>query len=489
MSRSFHVILVSALFTVTLASQTQAASHCVNPTGSGNCFAAIQDAVDAAVAGDKISIKNGVYFENVTVPAGMEGLRISGSKNAILDPGEDMDAATVDNTGDGFLVESNDVTIQGFTIRNGESGANSIALADGVTGTTIDRMRFVNCGDDCIQSEGLGNHDTLVKNCSFFGSSNDGTIDLVGDMIELNRNHVLGGDNDPVQVDGDDMIVERNTILLNGNDTDCTRFVGDRAEIVRNVIEGCSNDAIELTGNDALISRNRIENADAGIVVTGDNPVITNNHMHHIFDDEGIDVNCSGACDQGMVSRNRMFQGPDDADGMEIDATDGFTVERNIAEQFTDKAYDLNLTNGIVSRNRAIDSSAIEGDPCFEISGDGSMYDRNSADGCSDGFRVLSNDNTFDRNTATGGAEDGFEVDNSADGNTFTNNRATNNAGVGFELDDGTTNTTLTNNQASGNHTDLCDDAAGTVLTDNKFDTTYANNTPDDGDDECPILD
>ena len=68
-------------------------------------------------------------------------------------------------------------------------------------------------------------------------------------------------------------------------------------------------------------------------------------------------------------------------------------------------------------------------------------------------------------------------------------NRADNNAGVGFEVDDGSTGSTLMDNRAKGNHSDLCDDAAGTTLTNNRFDTTYMNNTPGDVDDECPIGD
>lgn len=467
---------------------------CVQPGGSAKCAATIQDGIDAASAGDTVKIGKGVYFENVTIPSDRDGLTLRGDRKTILDPGEDSDENTADNAGHGITVEADDVTIRGFTVRNGTGSA--IVLAADVAGAVVTQMRFVHCGQECIESADSGqpNPDTVVTKSTFLGGNNESAVDLAGDRIEVSRNSILGGDNVGVEVEGDDIVFERNQVLLTGNDSDCVNLVGNRVEAVKNVVEGCESDGIEVTGDQALITQNRLEDLDNGITVIGEDPVVTKNRIRSAFDDDGINVLCSGSCGSGEVSGNQVFQGPDDVDGIVVVASaPGFEVVKNVVEQVSEEAFNLDILDGLVSQNRAIDSGIVESnESCFEIRGDGSQIERNSASGCSDGFEIRGDDNTLENNTASGGTHDGFDVQADATGNTLTNNRATDNAGVGFEISDGNpaaTNTTLTRNRASGNHTDYCDDGAGTIATDNDFGTTYANNTPDDNDHECPIRD
>ncbi len=482
MSRLTVAALITGLSLVALSGRASAAI-CVDSAGSGSCFTTIQLGVNNAVAGETINIKAGVYFENVVIPPGRDGLTIKGSRTTILDPGADSDAATVDNTGVGIIVRSNDVTITGFTIRNGDSHA--IELADSVTGTEISKMRFVHCGDECIVSADVGNDRTTVAGCSFFGMENVGSIRLTGNEIEIVQNSVLGGDNDPLEVNGDDTIFERNTIQMTGNDTHCTEFNGDRVEVVNNTIENCGDEAIEISGADALVSGNKIQGSE-GIEVDGDNPVITKNQLIDVSGGEGLDVSCT-ICAEAVISGNKLLRGADGVEGLEIDADGpGITIEKNIVEQFTDDAFDLDILDGTVTRNRAINSSAVESDSCFSISGDGNTFEGNSASGCSEGFEITGDDNTLTKNSAVGGSRDGFEVRDDAAGTTLSSNTSVGNAGLGFGIRDGTTGTTLTDNRASGNHTDFCDDAVGTIESGNRFVTEVANVVPGDENDDCP---
>ena len=59
-----------------------AATVCVDP-GKPTCEATVQDGVDAAVAGDTVSIAKGDYLEGVVVPVGKDGLEIKGKKSVI----------------------------------------------------------------------------------------------------------------------------------------------------------------------------------------------------------------------------------------------------------------------------------------------------------------------------------------------------------------------------------------------------------------------
>jgi pectin methylesterase-like acyl-CoA thioesterase len=69
-------------------------------------FPTIQEAINAADAGDTIFVKRGTYVENPVV-----------NKSVSL-VGEDKDATIIDVTA-GLKVESNNVTLTGFTIYNG----------------------------------------------------------------------------------------------------------------------------------------------------------------------------------------------------------------------------------------------------------------------------------------------------------------------------------------------------------------------------------
>lgn len=45
-------------------------ASCVNPGGTGGCFASIQAAVDAAGSGEVVEIEAGTYVENVVIGPG-----------------------------------------------------------------------------------------------------------------------------------------------------------------------------------------------------------------------------------------------------------------------------------------------------------------------------------------------------------------------------------------------------------------------------------
>ena len=51
-----------------LGAQAQAATLCVNPAGTGGCFADVQAAVDASVSSDEVDISPGTYAGDVVIP-------------------------------------------------------------------------------------------------------------------------------------------------------------------------------------------------------------------------------------------------------------------------------------------------------------------------------------------------------------------------------------------------------------------------------------
>ena len=93
-----------------------------------NDYLSIQDAINSAVDGDTIYVKKGVYVENPVV-----------NKSVSL-IGEDRDSTVIDVTA-GLKVQSNNVTIAGFTIYDGYDGISLAAnycniSANKITDTT-----------------------------------------------------------------------------------------------------------------------------------------------------------------------------------------------------------------------------------------------------------------------------------------------------------------------------------------------------------------
>ncbi|MGP9791587.1 beta strand repeat-containing protein [Roseinatronobacter sp. NSM] len=93
--------------------------------GNGG-FATIQEAVDAALAGDTVLIADGTYDEVVSIPSGKAGLTILGSENTVVN--------AVDVKADGVTVEN--LKVQGGATISG-SNAGIYVAADNVTLTGL----------------------------------------------------------------------------------------------------------------------------------------------------------------------------------------------------------------------------------------------------------------------------------------------------------------------------------------------------------------
>ncbi len=82
--------------------------------GQGQIYSTIQSALDASETGDIVSVSEGTYYENVLL-----------RKSGVVIMGRNKEKTIIDGqkTGSVIRIETNDVTISGFTIRNnGGSG-------------------------------------------------------------------------------------------------------------------------------------------------------------------------------------------------------------------------------------------------------------------------------------------------------------------------------------------------------------------------------
>lgn len=89
--------------------------------GQGQTYSTIQSAIDASETGDVIYVSEGTYYENVVL-----------TKSGIAIMGKNKEKTIIDGqkTGSVIRIETNDVTISGFTIRNnGGSGKEDAGVS------------------------------------------------------------------------------------------------------------------------------------------------------------------------------------------------------------------------------------------------------------------------------------------------------------------------------------------------------------------------
>ncbi len=106
--------LLMILFGISVSSATT-----IN-VGPGQTYTTIQSAIDASNTDDVISVSEGTYFENIVIKA-----------NGILLIGNNKDKTIIDGkqTGSVIRIESNNVTVTGFTLlNNGGSGKEDAGI-------------------------------------------------------------------------------------------------------------------------------------------------------------------------------------------------------------------------------------------------------------------------------------------------------------------------------------------------------------------------
>jgi len=482
-------VSVSAFACALLAApQVFAATVCVSQNVNSNCEPTIQGGINLAVAGDRVSIQRGSYEENVIVPAGKDGLMITGPRTAIIQ---------LFDTGDGLTILSKSVLVQGITILNGTG--NSIVIGDAVSGTELRNVRLIGPEGDCVGGAGASNTGTLIRNSTFFacGSSSGSAIDLSGDGIEVTSNRFDNIDSGAVFIVGDAALVQRNRFQVIDDD-DAIDITGDDAEVVNNRFNNSDFSAVDIIGDFALVRSNRVTaqgGGDPAIRVSGNEPQVISNRVQSTGF-SAFDVDCTplAGCTGGEVSRNTAQDQFNDSAGFDI-TTNGpaggaFTIDRNRSTRASEYCYGLDVVDATIRQNRATGCGGAEAEACFHISGSANTVENNTARTCmGDGYSVEGSNQILTRNTVRDGGEDGFDVQADSTSVTLTRNTATNIAGVGFEVswvESGVAPadaTSAANNTARNAGLGLCDE--GTATTDgggNRFDDEQSQTNAD-----CPV--
>ena len=218
-------------------------------------FAYIQQAIDAAVDGDRVVVAPGIYQESVRIGAKAIVLEASAvAYTPAMPTKSDLAKTVIDAEGADFAIsigpEGGEVTLRGFTIRNADDGIypkRPLILTHCLVTETSDGIDF----------EGGGG---LIEYCTFERNRDDG-IDLDGPVeVVIRHNQINDNKDDGIEIrlhpfEGDSIhtTISDNTIARNGEDgiqfIDYETPTARSFRIVRNLILNNAMVGIALMGN------------------------------------------------------------------------------------------------------------------------------------------------------------------------------------------------------------------------------------------------
>jgi hypothetical protein len=217
------VVLALLMLGLGTVPATQAATTCVNPTGTDACYSTIQAAITAAASGDTINVAAGTYTENLSIFDKNLTINGAGAGKTIIDGNA---------SANGWIVYSNSqLALTGVTITNGNgpAGGGGIYNAGAMT---------------------LAGSDVSVNSASVFGGgiANFGTATIENSSISGNKTSGSGGG----IVNGDTLTIRDSTIANN------SALGGDGG--------GIYNSAGQLTIIGSAIAGNSASGVAGGIV-------------------------------------------------------------------------------------------------------------------------------------------------------------------------------------------------------------------------------
>lgn len=427
-------------------------------TGVG---ADLQDALDAAAAGDTVIVSGGPYVGNFTLGEGRDGLVIKGQ-------------ATLDAQGgvSGLTINSSDVEVSGLTIRHstGPGLRGPVAGPPKLDGLRVTRCTFINCGDDVSGGAvSVTGDDVVLENCLAEGC--DGGFAVIGNAALVTRCTVLLDGEHGVTITGDDaqvisctidVIEDQRGIEVSGlnarilknrvNNTDGIGISledGDGGLIESNTVTNISEIGISSTGIGVRILRNKVSACtDEGIHSTGADVVISRNRITVVGGD-GIRSSSGDGVD---VTKNRVDDVNDDAKGISVSGASA-VIESNVVQDVAETGVSVSGSNATIRKNRVLRTA--ENDAGFEVIGNGSVVEDNRAKDCDkNGFFISGDDIAVIGNKALRCLDNGFLIFSTSSQNTLLEgNSALSCEGDGIE--NGGVGTVLRDNSSKKNAQDI----------------------------------
>ncbi len=347
----------------------------------------IQEAVNAAHAGDTINVRGGTYEEDVVVN---KKLTIQATGPATVDP---VDDGVAGNPAYGFNLQANDIVIRGFRIGefdgnadpDGSVGINASSSFSGykIQNNTIARNVF---GIYLNTSTSNGVHQTVVSGNTFRNNNAPGAAsgngiysDQGARNVKITDNNFHGHDNEDIIFVAPaalqlNLVIQHNTLV----DSSGIFFVNvQHSTIANNTIQGSNFNAIELAGGnvDNIIRSNNLKNVGiqgyTGIYLNtayagaNSNNTIQNNTVVYAGL-SGIRVRDSSfnIVRGNTVSRAKGFDlsNPAWGNGITLENATGNTLDSNVVHQNARHGIyvDADSSGNLIKLNLSFDNAQVD---------------------------------------------------------------------------------------------------------------------------------
>jgi len=356
------LVLVAALLGALVPGFVSAREIIVAPFGGD--FATVAAGVGAAQAGDRVTVRAGIYNEAVSF--GRSGSAAAGFITLQGEPGAILDGTG--RSGQGVTINSKDyIRVIGMTVRNFLSGGTPMGIS--VEGSS----RFIELRNNLIHN--IESPNDNAHGIAFYGSATTPMSNIVVEGNEI-RNCRLG-QSEALVLNGniDGFIVAGN--IVHNNDNIGIDFIGfegtgpaaqDQARngiCVDNVVYNISSatnptyggersaDGIYVDGGrDIVLERNKVDNCDIGIEVASEhggkatsNITVRNNFISRGYLGNilmgGYAAN-RGDAHNVVVVNNTTYQGTNGEIELQYNC-DGITIKNNILYARTGQPY---ISNG-----------------------------------------------------------------------------------------------------------------------------------------------
>jgi parallel beta-helix repeat protein len=418
----------------------------------------IQQGVDAAGAGDTVSVFAGVYEGTVSIPIGKVGLKLVGVGNVILDARDDSG----DPLGRGLVIAADNCVVRRITVRHAaysqalDPGFGVVASGDAIT---LDKVTVLHCEDLGISISGDG---SIVKNCTVRDSGQG--MRVTGDGVRVEKCRIERVRSHAIEVSADFVTLRKNVVRGAWN-ADAIEVIGDGAVVEQNDVRESDRILIRVYGTDALIRKNRClgSHEASGILWEGKDATISDNFVTDVST-YGIDVLLVGSA---TVERNRVERCG--SQGIRVAPEDVTTVDvrDNFVRAASQGGLYVAVHFGAIERNVVRNCGGETNGAGITIQIGGTYVD-NVVRGCADdGFRITGDDVVLQDNRAIDNAVDGFDVESGAAGVTLTGNIAKQNLGEGIEING--SGASLQGNVCAKNRIDLATTAIPLAFSGNAF--------------------
>jgi len=257
-------------------------------------FHTIQEALNGATAGDVINVLEGAYYENVVIIK--PGILLEGvGRNVVINGGE----------GTGIRLEANNVTVDGFAIRNCSIGVNMYSCSFcNVSRNTVelntDGLSCFRCSDNIIEKNAFRNTGTAIHIA--------GSVYASGEVYPSTNNTVRENtiqDNEYgiIFTHAPDNLVEKN-FVANSRKGVVVGF-NARVTIRDNNLRNCSHGvSLEDGTSGNMVAFNIIQKSDISIVESSGNTVTNNTLLESTIGLTAADSNivCGNIISKGKIS-------------------------------------------------------------------------------------------------------------------------------------------------------------------------------------------